>query len=255
MFSVISLNLRFGLAKDGPNSWQNRKRCFPALFDKYRVDFFGIQEANDFQTDFLNKTLVGYNFIGKRNNSPPFWQNNIIFYKKTWTCIYQDHFFLSPTPAIPSRFRESLWPRQCTIGKFKRGERKLICINTHFDFDASVQVESAKIIMERLFSMPSDVPVILIGDFNAIPMSPCYNIFTGLDQKLKSKDFCFDNVFSKPFPGTHHGFTGDRNGEHIDWILYCGKIAIKDSMTIHDKVNDFYPSDHFPLYAAFCWET
>ena len=251
MLSVLTLNLRFGLADDGPNSWQYRKRCFPYLFEKYRADFFGFQEANDFQIDFLNEILTEYDFIGKRSPSPSFWQNNIIFYKKTWTCIYRDHFFLSPTPTIPSRFRESLWPRQCTIGMFKNGHRTLICVNTHFDFDVSVQIKSAKLIIEQISHLPCDVPVILMGDFNAPPLSPCHNIFTGQSQKLKVKESCFINAFKKPFPGTQHNFTGDPNGDHIDWILYRGKIAIKNMMVIHDTFDGRYPSDHFPLYATF----
>jgi len=255
MISVLTLNLRFGLADDGTNNWRYRKKCFPSLFEKYRVDFIGFQEANDFQIDFLNNILPEYDFIGKRSPSPPFWQNNIIFFKKTWKCIYQEHFFLSPTPKIPSRFPESLWPRQCTIGMFKNCDRTLICANTHFDFDVSVQIESAKLIMTRLLHLPSDVPVILVGDFNAIPLSPCYNIFTGQNQKPDRKERYLKNVFTRPFPGTHHGFTGDLNGDHIDWILYRGRIVKKDYMVIQDTIHGLYPSDHFPVYSTFQWET
>ena len=63
--------------------------------------------------------------------------------------------------------------------------------------------------------------------------------------------FLFQNAFKKPFPGTQHGFTGNLNGDHIDWILYRGKISIKDIMVVHDTVDGLYPSDHFPIYATF----
>jgi endonuclease/exonuclease/phosphatase family metal-dependent hydrolase len=255
MLSVLTFNLRFGLADDGPNSWQYRKKCFPSLFEKYRTDFIGFQEANDFQIDFLHEILTEYDFIGKRSPSPFFWQNNIIFYKRTWTCIYHEHLFLSPTPKIPSRFRESLWPRQCTIGMFKNNARTLICVNTHFDFDVATQVKSAKLILERLSQLSPEAPVILMGDFNALPLSPCYNIFIGKDRKPKAKKGGFKNAFKKPFPGTQHGFTGDPNCDHIDWILYRGKIVKKDYMVIRDTIAGLYPSDHFPLYATFQWET
>lgn len=251
MISVLTLNLRFGLADDGPNSWQYRKKVFPCLFKKYRTDFIGFQEANDFQTDFLNEMLTEYDFIGKRSPSPSFWQDIIIFYKKTWTCIYREHFFLSPTPTIPSRFRESRWPRQCTMGMFKNGRHRIICVNTHLDFDTSVQIKSAKLIMERLLRFPSDVPVIMVGDFNTTPFSPCYNIFTGHGQKIEEKEWYFKNAFKKPFPGTHHGFTGSINGDYIDWILYRGKIFKQESRVIRDTIDCLYPSDHFPLYATF----
>jgi endonuclease/exonuclease/phosphatase family metal-dependent hydrolase len=251
MISVLTLNLRFGLADDGPNGWQYRKKVFPSLFEKYRADFIGFQEANDFQTNFLNEMLAEYDFIGKHSPSPSFWQDIIIFYKKTWTCIYREHFFLSPTPTIPSRFRESRWPRQCTIGMFKSGEHRIICVNTHFDFDAPVQIKSAKLIMERLRRFPRDIPVIIVGDFNTTPFSACYDIFTGHGRKSEEKGYYFKNAFKKPFPGTHHGFTGVINGDHIDWILYRGKIFKQDCRVIRDSIDGLYPSDHFPLHATF----
>ena len=256
MFSVLNLNLRFGLADDGKNSWQFRKRCFPDLFERYHADFIGFQEANDFQIEFLNGILVDYGLIGQRSPSPSFWQHNIIFYKHPWHCTYHEHFYLSHTPTVPSRFRDSLWPRQCTIGVFKKENRMLICINTHFDFDASVQVHSAKLILEHLAKLPDEVPVILMGDFNAAPSSPCYNIFTGLAQTpTTATGGFFKNAFSKPYPGTYHGFTGDLNRDHIDWILYNGNIIKKDSIVVQKPINGIYPSDHFPLYGTFEWIT
>ena len=80
-FSALSLNLRFGLADDGPNSWRYRKRVYPALLEKQNADFIGFQEANDFQIEYLDRILANYNYIGKRSPAPSFWQNNVIFYK------------------------------------------------------------------------------------------------------------------------------------------------------------------------------
>jgi len=254
MLTVLTLNLRFGLADDGPNNWQNRKKGFPAFFDTYPTDFIGFQEANDFQIDFLADLLEDYHYIGKRSPSPSFWQNNIIFYQKSWTCAYHEHFFLSPTPSVPSRYHKSLWPRQCTMGMFKTNQRQVICINTHLDFETSVQVKSARLILNRLAHLPDDTPVILMGDFNAAPFSACYNIFTDKNEEPAVPAPCFKDAFSEPFAGTHHGFTGHAHGDHIDWILFRGNIAVKRSQIIQDKFNNIYISDHFPLFAEFSWK-
>ena len=253
MFSVLTLNLRFGLADDGANDWQYRKIGFHPFLEKYRTDFISFQEANDFQIDFLHNILTEYNTIGKRSPSPSFWQNNIIFYQKNWRCIHYEHFFLSPTPSVPSRYRKSIWPRQCTIGMFKPARRQVICVNTHLDFDVSVQVKSAKLILYRLSHLPDDVPVILMGDFNTAPFSPCYNIFTGLDDTSPVNAGYFKDAFKKPFTGTHHGFTGITEGYPIDWILFRGKITLKNSRVIQDTFKNMYLSDHFPLCAQFTW--
>ncbi len=251
MLSVLTLNLRFGLADDGPNSWQHRKKAFPSFFKTRIFDFIGLQEANNFQIEFLSKILNDYNYIGKREPAPYFWQDNIIFHKKAWRCIHQEHFYLSPTPEIPSRPPESRWARQCTMGLFENRSRKLICVNTHFDFDISVQIESARIIMERLSHLPCDLPVILFGDFNATPSCPCHEIFTGHGRK---NEICLKNIFKKPYPGTHHGFTGNKNGNYIDWILYRGRIIPKDCQVIQETIDGIYLSDHFPIYARFEWK-
>ena len=252
-FSVLTLNLRFGLADDGKNSWKNRKRGFPSLFRQYRPDFVALQEANDFQIDFLAEILPEYHYIGKRDPAPVFWQNNVIFYENVWNVAYSQHFFLSPTPSIPSRFRESCWPRQCTMGMFQRRDRTLICINTHFDFDTMVQTRSAGIIMDRLSSLPSDVPAILLGDFNANPSHPCHNIFTEKG-RYDLKGPSFKNIFKQPFPGTYHGFANKPNGDHIDWILYRGQIIIEAKKVIRQLFEGVYLSDHYAIFARFRWK-
>ncbi|MBU4317163.1 MAG: endonuclease/exonuclease/phosphatase family protein [Proteobacteria bacterium] len=255
MFSVLSLNLRFGLADDGPNSWPFRQKAYPLLLKQYQSDFICFQEANDFQIDFLGSLLTGYKFIGQRENTPKFWQSDVIFYSSAWECLQKEHFFLSDTPEIPSKFKESRWPRQCTLGWFEKENRQLICVNTHFDFDSEVQVKSAELILERLSAYPAHVPVILTGDYNSDPSSACFQVFTaGKAGKTLSISSPFQNTFPRPFPGTYHGFTGKSQGGHIDWILYKGPISLIHSQIIPNDFKGRYPSDHFPLRAVFDFE-
>ena len=252
MLSILTLNLRFGLAADGHNNWIYRKKAYPLLFEIYQPDFIAFQEANDFQSDFLKEILPGYKMIGKRSPAPLFWQNNLIFYKSGWECTLSDHFFLSPTPSVPSRSRASVWPRQCTLGIFKNAGHQVICVSTHFDFDARVQTESAVIIMDRLSQLPSDIPALIAGDFNSTPYSPCHKVFTGENQVLPPRSLYFKNAFKKPFPGTFHGFTG-KAGDPIDWILYRGGLIPEIAEVIQNMPDGIYPSDHFPVHAAFRW--
>ncbi len=250
--SVFTLNLRFGLADDGPNSWEYRKKSFPALLKKYLCDFMNFQEVNDFQGNFLKKQLSGYHSIGERYPAPRFWQNNLVFYQNQWQCIQWEHFFLSATPDVPSRSPDSRWPRQCTIGLFRRADKGIILINTHFDFDERVQVESAQYIMRRLAKYPSHIPAILAGDFNCRPSQPCHRVFTAEDRDLAvSDDRFFKPVFDAPYPGTHHGFSGNAGEGQIDWIMYSGDIKPVKWGVVREKFAGVYPSDHFPLFAVF----
>jgi endonuclease/exonuclease/phosphatase family metal-dependent hydrolase len=249
-FTIVTMNLRFGLAEDGPNGWRHRRDAVVWMLTSLHPDLVCLQEANDFQIVDLDHGLAAYRHIGKRDPAPKFWQNNVIFYNTQWTCTFHDHFFLSPTPRIPSRFSESRWPRQCTVGDFRCRRRKIRCINTHFDFSPAVQSKSARIILDRLLEMPGDPPTIVAGDFNAAPGSPGYEMFTN-DQTPGSKNF--SNAFPPPYPATHHGFTGNRLGDHIDWVLYRGDITPVKSEIRTGKVRGVYPSDHFPLVCRFAW--
>ncbi len=252
-FSTLTFNLRFGLAEDGENNWEHRKKALPALFKEFRPDFIGVQEAMDFQIDYLTELLIGYEYIGKRSPAPSYWQNNIIFFKNEWTLTMYRHRFLSRTPTVPSKLADSRWPRQCTIGMFNCGCNGLICINTHFDFAENVQTDSAVIILEQLAELPPDVPAVLLGDFNCTPQQKCHRVFTGESPKSSLGGPWFKNAATKPYPGTYHGFNGQADGEHIDWILYRGRIVPITYKVVTGTFEGIYPSDHYPVYAEFKW--
>lgn len=246
--SVLNLNLRFGLAEDGLHGWDRRRHAFPELLRKYRADFMTFQEANDFQVDYIQEILPEYRHIGVRRPASPYWQNNVIFFRQTWACCREKRFFLSPTPEIPSRYSDSRWPRQCTLGIFRKGNQEIVCTTTHFDFDPAVQKRSARLIRERLDRFPPETSCLLTGDFNAPPTASCYQELTRPDDGIP-----FENAFSPAFPDTFHGFTGRGRGAPIDWILYRGPLEAASASVIREAFDGVYPSDHFPLYAVFRW--
>lgn len=245
-FTVMTMNLRFGLAEDGENSWMNRKKAYPDLFTIHEPDFIGFQEANDFQTAYLCGVLKDHRHIGERENlkDPPVrsWQDNLIFYRRPWTCVTHRHYFLSDTPDIESKFPESQWPRQCIIGHFRNNGRSLVHVNTHFDFAAKVQEQSACVVLEFLKEFPADAPVLITGDFNTSPCSRTYDLF---------REKGFRDLFENHHSSTFHGFTGKDLGGHIDWILFKGPIEGVEHRIIQNPFNGIYPSDHYPVKAVF----
>jgi len=238
----MTMNLRFGLAEDGDNSWKRRKPLVSKLLKQYSVEFLGIQEANHFQTEFLSKTLNSHGFIGWHNRSSQQWQSNLVFFPDTWACLKSRHYFLSKTPAVESRLPGSKWPRQCVIGLFEKADQQIIFATTHFDFKESVQEKSASLVTGFLSEFPRDCPVIITGDFNANPGSKAYDVF-------KSNSFC--EVFENQPATTFHHFTGKTTRDHLDWILYRGKVTLLKKDIILDSFSGRYPSDHYPVRAVF----
>jgi len=248
--SVLSLNLRFGLADDGPNGWEYRKESVVKLFREHSPDLIATQEANDFQIDFLARNLSEYFHIGRRHPAPSFWQDNILFHRKTIACKDSFHLFLSETPNIPSRSYGSRFPRQFTLGLFTINGQPLICINTHFDFKNPAQMGAVRIIKERLALYGDGIPTILMGDFNATPESPCYGWLTGKEAEGET-GLDFSETFEGPYPSTLHRFTGKPAGGYIDWILYRGPMRLKACKVLQEPVDGIYPSDHYPVTAVF----
>ncbi len=242
---VMTMNLRFGLARDKGNCWEKRQPMVSKILERYSSDFIGFQEVNHFQAEFLAHTLTTHGHIGWHNKQVSWWQSNMIFFHPSWTCLGYRHHFLSHTPDIPSKLKGSKWPRQCVMGWFQKEGREVLVVNTHFDFDSKVQEKSVDLIMDFLTRFPRGLPVIITGDFNAQPDSLAHARFTTNG---------FREVFEGKEIATFHEFTGKDTGPHIDWILYRGGLIPNHSRVITDSFSNRFPSDHFPVRSVFLWE-
>ncbi len=241
---LLTLNLRFGLADDGPNSWTLRKEALKTLLHQHPADVYTFQEANDFQGDFIETLLPDFHGIGRRRPAPDFWQNNLILFSPRWRLTAHDHFYLSPTPDIPSRLPESRWPRQCTVGRLASGSHRLTVATTHLDFSSEAQEAGLMVILDRIGRVPATEPMVLAGDFNSRPGSAGYRLLTGPPHGFK-------NPFSPPYPDTFHGFGHSRGQGHIDWMLYRGLLETVSCKVVTDTFGGRHPSDHYPVAAAF----
>ena len=109
---------------------------------------------------------------------------------------------------------------------------------------------AVRVIQRQLAAFSPEIPVILMGDFNATPESPCYRWLTGKeDNDEVSMDF--NETFTAPAPSTFHGFTGKPVAGHIDWILFRGPLRLKASRVLEGSVDGAYVSDHYPVEAIF----
>jgi endonuclease/exonuclease/phosphatase family metal-dependent hydrolase len=242
--TIMTMNLRFGLARDGENGWRHRKFLVDRLLKNYSADFLGFQEANHFQADFLIHALPGFKVMGQHNQSIDWWQSNLIFFHRSWQCLEQRHYFLSDTPGVTSKLAGSKWPRQCVIGLFQKEKYQILVVNTHFDFESSVQEKSAGLVMDFLSEFSADLPVVIMGDFNSNPGSPAHTRF---------KTRGFDGVFDNETTTTFHGFEGKDTGKQLDWILHRGGLIPVFQQVVTDSFSNRFPSDHYPVRAGFAW--
>ena len=94
--------------------------------------------------------------------------------------------------------------------------------------------------MSRIAALPSEVPVVVTGDFNTTPGSPAHAAATTALQDA------WTSAARRSGPeGTFHGFTGQPE-QRIDWVLVRG-FEVRSASTLDGNEAGRFPSDHFPL--------
>lgn len=244
---IATYNVRYPAPGDGANLWDKRKDLFLRSIEHMRLDLFGTQELFALQADYITSKLPDFAWFGisRRGNHED--EHMGVFYRKDkLKLIDSGNFWLSPTPELAG---SSAWgmslPRMATWGLFeiKATGRRLYFVNTHFPHrreDEQARLECAKVLAAFLEKRPRGVPAVLTGDFNTDAAGPAFDLLTRTLTDAKPANA----------GGTFHGFTGKPGTARIDWILYSG-LTLKQSEIITFNEAGLYPSDHFPVVAAF----
>ena len=164
-----------------------------------------------------------------------------------------DHFWLSDTPnVIASTNWGNTNRRMTTWVRFRerRTGREFIVFNTHLDHAVvGAREKGAALIRQRVEQMTNNLPLLLLGDFNAEPGGErTYNLFV--------EDGAFTDAWlaasSRKNEGieTFHDFKGPRKGPYrIDWILTRGPWEVPEAEVFVFSRGKQFPSDHHPVIA------
>jgi len=254
--SLMTFNIRYENGDDlGPRAWNQRIPHIVRMIREEAPDVLGIQEARHGQAADLWASLPDYEFSGRaRDDGARGGEYTAILYRRDRfepDPADADTFWLSGTPENPG---STTWgneiPRTVTWLRLtdRTSHRSFYVFNTHWDHrNQDSRLRSAELLAGRITSRksPGD-PVILLGDFNALPQNPAIRTLTaraGLTDSLHSL-----HPGQKQRPTLHlwRGTAMDRP-IHIDHIFTTGEVdvlaaAIRD----HDQP---MLSDHFPVTA------
>ena len=246
---VMSYNIRYGKGKDGTNSWPLRYPATAMMIEDQRPDVFGIQEALDFQVQYIAETCRDYENVGVgREDGKKDGEHMSIFYnKKNIKLLKWGTYWLSETPDKPSKGWDAACYRTATwaLMKDKRTGKKFYFVNTHLDHKgAEAQKNGLALIVERIAQMnPEGYPMVLTGDFNVLPDNPVLN---DLNTKMKSAQ---DNAVKTDNRGTFNGW--GKSNKKIDYIYYSGFSECPQFEVVTKRYADrAYISDHFPITAV-----
>jgi endonuclease/exonuclease/phosphatase family metal-dependent hydrolase len=272
--TLVTFNVRYGTATDGPNAWPNRRNLVVDALRRANADVFALQEALAFQLDELRAAFPTYRAVGVgRDDGARAGEFAPIFYDaERFVLTDSGTFWFSATPGVPgsTSFGNTL-PRICTWVRLaereepgdagspgRPGARAFTVWNVHLDHESEAsRVESIKALRRRVLARENAAePFVIAGDLNAPPESePLKLLLTpeapwpGVTDTLTS---------APPAPGakppgemgTFHGFAGTA-GPRIDFLF-----TSPGSTTVSAKIDDEptatprgprYPSDHHPV--------
>jgi endonuclease/exonuclease/phosphatase family metal-dependent hydrolase len=246
----MSYNIRYDNTWDVENSWTIRKNKVRQILIQYAPSIIGIQEGLLNQVQYLDSCLTNYNYVGVgREDGKEQGEFCAIYFDTTrYSVLNHSTFWLSETPDIISIGWDAALERICTYGLFKdrKTSEEFWVFNTHFDhMGASAREQSSGMILKMIKKINrQSLPLILMGDFNAIPDSPPVNkIKTALSDAFQ---ISFEELQGPR--GTFNGFNVDMPIEkRIDYI-FTENFKVLSYIHINDRLNNNrHISDHLPV--------
>lgn len=247
--TVMSYNIRYGSAEDGPNSWDIRKPATVSMIKDQAPDVMGVQEAFSFQIEYITENCPDYGFVGISRLDPKDAETPAIFYDRTSVELLDwGNFWLSETPDRVSFGWDAACERNATwaLMRHRKSGREFYFVNTHLDHvGKTARAEGLEMVTETIASMNTEgLPVILTGDFNALADDPAIKALEGrmLNARYAAKE-------SSDAYGTYNGWGGSNTA--IDYIFFTGFRKCTVYETVRKQYDGVeYISDHYPVKAV-----
>jgi endonuclease/exonuclease/phosphatase family metal-dependent hydrolase len=254
MITVMTFNIRHGLAEDGDNRWDRRKEL---VIDRIRAadpDLLGLQECrDDEQAAFVKERLPDYEFYGApRGGGGPtaLEMAPILWRRATFEAARRGVFWLSATPETPgSAGWDAMFPRTATWAELvhRPSGRALLYLNTHFDLMPAAIDGAAGLLREWAGREAAHLPLIVSGDFNAVKGSTAYRLLADGQTLVDAA-----RQVAAADEGTFHGY-GQPFTLPIDWLLVSPSFDVRQTTIDRTRQGALFPSDHYPLLATLAW--
>jgi len=262
-FNMATYNIFYHTPPEHPNSWEQRREHVANVIRFHDIAIWGSQEGEHNQLQDLRE-MLGHEYVGvARDDGDTLGEHSAIMYDPArFEALDSGTFWLSKTPDRPSMDWGVNFHRICTWGKFRHHESgaEFFIYNVHFDHESQEAREnSSRLVLEHIDGenpggvrggVPEGMPVVFMGDLNAVPGNPAYEkvLEHGLfrDAKRVSR--------TPPHgpPGTFNGFDINRAPDRrIDYVFVSDHFEVHrygvltDTYLHEDGLR--FPSDHLPV--------
>ncbi len=252
-YSAMSYNIRYDNPNDGDDNWHKRKAHLVSQVKFYEPDILGLQEALHHMVTYMDEELADYSYVGVgREDGQTKGEYSAIFYNRSRFEVNREGtFWLSETPEKPSKGWDANLERICSYVELKEQAtgRTIWAFNSHFDHRGQeARAESGKLIVEKIKELAGLTdPVVLTGDFNAVPDSePIKPLVAFLEDARDCKE-CV--VFGQE--GTWNGFDASQTeSRRIDYA-FTRNVAVKKYAVFSELITGRFISDHHPVFIEF----
>jgi endonuclease/exonuclease/phosphatase family metal-dependent hydrolase len=250
---AVTWNLRY--AANDAYPWRAERLGLTAeLWRAQDPDLVGTQEGLYGQLQDLARELPAWAWIGLGREGGSRGEHCAIFYRRErFEPREFDHFWLSDTPdTVGSRSFGNRVVRMATWARLlDRGTgRELVVLNTHLDHQSpTARLRGAELVARRLARFPAELPLIVLGDFNA--PGPGSEPYALLLERGSLSDSWLAAPARDPDLATFHDYRGPSPGPRIDWVLHRGPLAPLEARIWTFERGGRYPSDHFPVAVRF----
>jgi endonuclease/exonuclease/phosphatase family metal-dependent hydrolase len=243
---LMTFNIRYGSADDGPNSWPNRRDLVADLIRRESPDVLAIQEGLAFQLEELSDVLQGYVKLGQHRNGGLEGEFSGLYVRTVSVEILEwGELWLSPTPgSVGSVGWDAALPRMAVWAEVRRpgGGKTLRVYGTHYDHRGTqARAESSQLLLEHAANGP---PAVFMGDFNAPEEAEPVALF--LDRGFRSAVLAHNPDVEI---GTFNGFRDASGGRRIDHILVGPGFRVEAAEILPAPAGGPWPSDHYPVKA------
>jgi endonuclease/exonuclease/phosphatase family metal-dependent hydrolase len=261
---VMTFNIRWQGDDDGKfveSGFDRRKPLILDVLVNFGADIIGLQEASMGQRKALAPGLPGYGMFPLPAEAG---DECILYTLDRFSLRDSGHEDLrreSEKAGTNIGVRDFVW----VYLQDRISGKRFYVLNLHMDHRSSRRGRQLDgvLIGEWIRNREFADPVILTGDFNGLPDQPRYLYLTG------QRAYAGENgvIVRTPMPmldtfraanpdarysgTTNSGYKGRKNRNQIDYVFVPGGSTVIGSRIIYYHVNDFYPSDHFPLLSEF----
>ena len=246
--TVMSFNIRYGTANDGPDRWELRREQMFTLMKDQGPDVIGLQEALHFQIDEILAALPEYRMVGVgRSDGGQGGEYAAILYRAARLSVRQSStFWFSDTPEI---VKSNTWgaalERICTWALFDDQQgTPFYLFNLHLDhISQPAREKSGGLLLKRIAARSPVLPVIVTGDFNTGEANPV----TREVAKVLRDTFRVVHPNATEVGTANQFKLGTTTGDKIDYIFVEPGTEVISADIVRTSVGGRYPSDHFPV--------